>query len=75
MPASSVALDHVVYIPVELLPFWLIAVIASVVTILIMLVIVACVIALCIRCRTNKSDRFKVQAPPATTLQAAENGM
>lgn len=61
---------------VELLPLWLIAVIASVVTVLIMLVIVACVVGLCVHCRTRKSDKVRIQAPlPSIVHHTAENGM
>ena len=60
---------------VALLPLWLIAVIASVVTILIMLFLVACVVAVCIHCRKASSKKFSPEVQPESSPNvAAENG-
>lgn len=59
-----------------LLPPWLIAIVASVVTMLVMLVLVACIVGVCVCCRTTtKSNKFKVNVGSVSTLSATESGM
>lgn len=67
-------MNYFIVLPTALLPPWLMAVIASVVTILVMILLVACIVGVCVRCRSTKSDKFRVQVQSVSTL-SAESGM